>query len=159
VVRVCPKTEMPPDRLTEVEVPVLVVVLVVVLVRVVVEVETPMPVMNQPPPNPCPDESSTSRITRSWPPSTIPVPEFGDSAHPGRINHAISSVRRSRNPIRKRDPKMFPIKGIPCPLMIDLHPLRDIDLQIAYTPGTEIDVLSIRWPPLECRVPDFAEDK
>jgi hypothetical protein len=97
VVRVCPKTEMPPDRLTEVEVPVLVVVLVVVPVRVVVEVETPMPVMNQPPPNPCPDESSTSRITRSWPPTTC--------IHPGG-GAAFENARRV--PTGKLDGTLIP---------------------------------------------------
>jgi hypothetical protein len=72
VVNVCGSTEMPPVGLTVVvvEVEVVVVVPVEVEVPVVVDVETPIPVIAQLPPAPPPDESSTSRITRSPAPPT-----------------------------------------------------------------------------------------
>jgi hypothetical protein len=75
MVRVCASTEIPPLKLTPVEVDVLVVVPVVVEVDVVVEVETVTPEIPQLPPMLWPELSSTIRMTRSL----IPV----SCIHPG----------------------------------------------------------------------------
>jgi hypothetical protein len=86
MVRVCPSTEIPPLKVTpvEVDVPVVVDVDVVVVVPVMVEVETVTPEIPQPPPKLWPELSSTIRMTRSLTPVSCIHPGGGALFENGR---------------------------------------------------------------------------